>query len=62
MISRQNSKSVSIFLSLDDWKALRLEAARQQISMTEFCRRCLKPVLHGLSNSSNSSTFRDDTH
>lgn len=35
-------KQISIFLPLSDWKAIRLEAARQKIPMTELCRRWMK--------------------
>ena len=36
-------KQISIFIPLADWKAIRHEAARQRIPMTELCRRWLKP-------------------
>lgn len=36
-------KQISIFVPLADWKAIRHEAARQRIPMTELCRRWLKP-------------------
>lgn len=42
-------KQISIFIPLSDWKALRLESARQKIPMTELCRRWLKPELDRLS-------------
>jgi hypothetical protein len=32
-------KQVSIFLPLSDWRAIRREAARLRIPMTELCRR-----------------------
>ena len=32
-------KQISIFVPLNDWKALRQEAARQRVPMTEICRR-----------------------
>jgi hypothetical protein len=41
-------KQVSIFLPLSDWRAIRREAARLRIPMTELCRRWMKPELTGL--------------
>jgi len=38
-------KQISIFIPLSDWKAIRLEAARKKIPMTELCRRWMKPEL-----------------
>jgi hypothetical protein len=35
-------KQISIFLPVSDWKAIRREAARQRIPMTELCRRWMK--------------------
>lgn len=41
-------KQISLFVPLSEWKAIRQEAARQQIPMTELCRRWMKPGLDGL--------------
>lgn len=38
-------KQISLFLPLSDWKALRREAARLRIPMTELCRRWMTPGL-----------------
>lgn len=38
-------KQISIFLPLSDWRAIRGEAARQDIPMTELCRRWMEPEL-----------------
>lgn len=38
-------KQVSIFMPLSDWKAIRLEAARLRIPMTELCRRWMRDEL-----------------
>lgn len=38
-------KQLSIFVPLSDWKAIRLEAAKQKIPMTELCRRWLNPEI-----------------
>jgi len=41
-------KQISIFIPLSDWKAIRLEAARQKIPMTELCRRWMKKDMQRL--------------
>jgi hypothetical protein len=41
-------KQISLFVPLSDWKAIRQEAARQRIPMTELCRRWMKPGLDDL--------------
>lgn len=41
-------KQISIFVPLSDWRAIRHEAARQRIPMTELCRRWMKPGLSKL--------------
>lgn len=41
-------KQISLFVPLSDWKAIRLEAARQRIPMTELCRRWMKTDLDRL--------------
>jgi hypothetical protein len=41
-------KQISIFLPLSDWKAIRLEAARLRIPMTELCRRWMKEDMEKL--------------
>ena len=35
-------KQISIFLPLSDWRAIRREAARLRIPMTELCRRWMQ--------------------
>ncbi len=45
MSSIPMKKQISIFLPMDDWQAIRLEAARSRIPMTELCRRWLEPAL-----------------
>ncbi|MCH7687786.1 MAG: hypothetical protein IH899_14060 [Planctomycetes bacterium] len=44
-------KQISIFVPLSDWKAIRREAARKNIPMTELCRRWMKPELTSLRRS-----------
>ncbi len=41
-------KQISIFLSLDDWKMIREEAARKKIPMTELCRRWMRADMESL--------------
>jgi hypothetical protein len=41
-------KQISIFIPLSDWKAIRLEAARKKIPMTELCRRWMKSDMQRL--------------
>ncbi len=43
-------KQISIFVPLSDWKAIRHEAARKRIPMTELCRRWMKPEINQLKN------------
>ncbi len=44
----QLRKQISIFVPLSDWKAIRHEAARKRIPMTELCRRWMKPEMNRL--------------
>jgi hypothetical protein len=41
-------KQLSIFVPLSDWRAIRAEAARQNIPMTELCRRWMRPQMEQL--------------
>lgn len=50
----QFRKQISIFLPLSDWKAIRLEAARQKIPMTELCRRWMKQDMEKLRSQQNA--------
>lgn len=45
MPTTELKKQVSVFLPLSDWKAVRFEAARRRIPMTELCRRWMEPEL-----------------
>ena len=47
-------KQISVFLPLTEWRAIRLEAARLKIPMTELCRRWMKPHLKRLVAESNT--------
>ncbi|MCA9075389.1 MAG: hypothetical protein KDA93_10170 [Planctomycetaceae bacterium] len=38
-------KQISIFVPISDWKAIRQEAARKRIPMTELCRQWMHPSL-----------------
>ena len=47
-------KQISIFVPISDWRAIRLEAARRRIPITELCRQWMRPHVahlrtHGLS-------------
>jgi hypothetical protein len=41
-------KQISMFVSLSDWKAIRSEAARRVIPMTELCRQWMRADLNHL--------------
>lgn len=41
-------KQISIYLPISDWKALRREAAKQRVPITELCRGWLRPELQEL--------------
>ncbi len=45
MPNHELRKQISLFVPLSHWKAIRREAARQKIPMTELCRRWMKPEL-----------------
>ena len=49
-------KQISIFVPLSDWRAIRYEAARRNIPMTELCRRWMKPELSRLRNGESKQT------
>lgn len=38
-------KQISVFVPLSDWKAVRFEAARRRVPMTELCRAWMEPQL-----------------
>jgi len=46
-------KQISIFVPLSDWKAIRYEAARKRIPMTELCRQWMKPEMTRLHQDSS---------
>ena len=48
MRPREIQKQISIFFGLSDWKAIRAEAARLRVPITEVCRRWMRPALHSL--------------
>lgn len=49
-------KQVSLYFSLSDWKALRAEAARLRIPITELCRRWMGPELEQMRRDYAQST------
>ena len=48
MATLELRKQISIFVKLSDWKAIRREAARLHIPMTELCRRWMAADLNRL--------------
>ena len=60
MTSVELRKQISIFVPLSDWKAIRLEAARQRIPMTELCRRWMRAELEELKRHPPSSGTTDN--
>ncbi len=48
-------KQISIFLPISDWRVLRHEAARQQVPITELCRRWICPEIAVLKEKKSSS-------
>jgi hypothetical protein len=44
-------KQISIFIPVTEWRAIREEAARKRIPMTELCRRCMRADLRKLLDS-----------
>lgn len=57
MTPTEIKKQISIFLPISSWRALHLEAARQQIPITELCRRWIIPEIEKLPR----STFHRET-
>ena len=53
-------KQISIFIPLEDWKALRLAAAQQRLPMTELCRRWMEPGLEALRNPQDDRRHHDE--
>lgn len=53
-------KQISLFVPLSVWKAIRQEAARQHIPMTELCRRWMKPGLDTLQRRADPRFAEDD--
>jgi hypothetical protein len=43
-------KQISVFLPLTDWRAIRDEAIRRDIPMTELCRQWMRPHVQRLIN------------
>ena len=48
MATTEFRKQISIFIPLSDWRALRAEAARRKIPITELCRQWMTPGIKGL--------------
>ena len=43
-------KQITLFLPLSDWQAIRMEAARLKVPVTELCRMWLGPSIEELRN------------
>ena len=54
---REIQKQISMFVPLSQWKAIRMEAARQKIPMTELCRRWMRPGLKEILPDDSSDPF-----
>ncbi len=52
-------KQISIFVPLSDWRAIREEAAKKGIPMTELCRRWMAKDLDRLRNATDHGRSRD---
>ncbi len=50
-------KQISIFVPVSDWRAIRLEAARLRIPITELCRRWMDHDLRKLRASHDEPRF-----
>jgi len=48
MKNHELRKQISLFVPLSHWKAIRREAARRNIPMTELCRQWMRPELSSL--------------
>ncbi|MFO1092892.1 MAG: hypothetical protein U0992_06185 [Planctomycetaceae bacterium] len=53
-------KQISIFVPVSDWRAIRLEAARQRIPITELCRQWMRPHVHALRDSASTTESSSD--
>ena len=56
MTNHELRKQISLFVPLSHWKAIRREAARRNISMTELCRQWMKSELAALLDRSDESS------
>lgn len=52
-------KQISIFIPLSDWRAIRQEAARQRIPITELCRRWMNPEIEQLRQTNQAGQHAD---
>ncbi|MDA0832201.1 MAG: hypothetical protein O3A29_02880 [Planctomycetota bacterium] len=55
--SSELRKQISIFIPLSDWRAIREEAARRGVPMTELCRQWMANDLKRLRNSQASPSL-----
>ena len=48
MKSSELRKQISLFVPISEWRAIRHEAARRKMPITELCREWLRPELRQL--------------
>lgn len=48
-------KQISIFLPLSEWQAIRMEAARNKMPVTELCREWMRPNIAKLMRKQRSN-------
>lgn len=53
-------KQISLFVPLSQWLAIRHEAARRKIPITELCRRWMRPKLDALAAREQKAPARCD--
>jgi hypothetical protein len=53
-------KQISIFVPISDWRAIRLEAARRRIPITELCRQWMRPHVSQLRTQGPAPHASDD--
>jgi hypothetical protein len=53
-------KQISIFVPISDWRAIRLEAARRRIPITELCRQWMRPHVAELRHPGRTQEHAND--
>jgi hypothetical protein len=60
MLTPEFRKPIALSLRLDDWKAVRREAARRRVPITALCREWLEPALERLRREPPSAVTDDN--